>query len=322
MMREVRVADHARGGGHGHGAAPRRERHGQGAGGARHPRHEPAARRGPFVKLHCAALPDDAARERALRLREGRLHRRGHAQARPGRAGRTAGTLFLDEIGDIPRRAGQAAAPAAGARVRAPRRHADPEGRRALRRRDPPAARGAGARRAQFREDLFYRLNVVPIWLPPLRDAARGHRAAGAPLLRRCGEANGAAALTLTRGRARRLQAQPWPGNVRQLQNFIERLVVLSDGATLDRRRRRCASWRGGRRWSSPPTRRGAAPSARPGADAGRRRRERWRPAAATPSGTRSSSPSKSREQPSKAARLLGISRRGLYHKLGEHGLL
>ena len=137
----------------------------------------------------------------------------------------------------------------------------------------------------EFREDLFYRLNVVPIWIPPLRARAGGHRAAGAPLLpaarrrqrpaRRCRSRRDALAL---------LRPQPWPGNVRQLQNFIERLVVL-----VRRRRLTAADVERELARQSPVT---APPAAGAGGAAGRghgrghgraRRPARWRPAAATP---------------------------------------
>jgi DNA-binding NtrC family response regulator len=89
----------------------------------------------------------------------------------------------------------------------------------------------------EFREDLFYRLAVVPIWVPPLRErrtdipglvrhfcrqlAARGDR---------CIDVGVSGKLGMDEEAIELLAAQPWPGNVRQLQNFVERLVVLSDG--------------------------------------------------------------------------------------------
>ena len=106
------------------GADPRRERHRQGAGRARDPRAAAGGAREPFVAVNCAAISPEPARERAVRPREGRLHRRRCAP----QAGRfelaDGGTLFLDEIGEIsPELQVEAAARAAGARVRARRRH-------------------------------------------------------------------------------------------------------------------------------------------------------------------------------------------------------
>ena len=85
--------------------------------------HALAARaRGPFVRVNCGALPRDADRERAVRPRARRLHRRRRAAPRAASSWPHGGTLFLDEIGELPLdAAGQAAARAAGARVRARR---------------------------------------------------------------------------------------------------------------------------------------------------------------------------------------------------------
>ena len=93
--------------------------------------------------------------------------------------------------------------------------------------------------RGEFREDLFYRLNVVPIWLPPLRE--RREDIAARSRVHFCAlhaRANGRPEHALAAGRARGCSARSrWPGNVRQLENFVERLVVLSDGPLLTRRR-------------------------------------------------------------------------------------
>jgi two-component system response regulator AtoC len=156
----------------------------------------------------------------------------------------------------------------------------------------------------QFREDLFYRLNVVPIQLPPLR----ARRSDIEPLARRFtlehAHANGksidigADALAL-------LALEEWPGNVRQLQNFIERLVVLSDGPMI---RASDVSREVSRLPPASP-----APKVEGAAlDVARRsaETEAVKTALSRAGGNRTV-----------AARILGLSRRGLYYKLEELGL-
>ena len=92
----------------------------------------------------------------------------------------------------------------------------------------------------RFREDLFYRLNVVPIHVPPLRERREDIPAAGRALRR----AAGARARACRRARfaaeaVERLQQLDWPGNVRELRNTIERLLILAPGRRSPRRRRR-----------------------------------------------------------------------------------
>jgi two-component system response regulator AtoC len=164
--------------------------------------------------------------------------------------------------------------------------------------------------RGEFREDLFYRLNVVPLWLPPLRD--RGDDVA--QLARRfCavhGRTNGRPDAELENDAVALLAGQPWPGNIRQLENFVERLVVLSEGprigaadvaAELDRQQR-------------------GTPLARLSEGSGaltlsERRRQSEIDALTT-------ALKQAGNNRTLAARLLGISRRTLYTKLEEHGLL
>ena len=134
------------------------------------------ARRRPFVKVNCAALPETLLESELFGHEKGAFT---GAQAR--KQGRfelaDGGTLFLDEIGELPPGTpGQAAARAAGARVRARGRHRDDQRRRARRRRDQPRPRGEHDRGRQFREDLYYRLNVFPIVVPPLRERRRTSR--------------------------------------------------------------------------------------------------------------------------------------------------
>ena len=186
------------------------------------------------MKLHCAALPDTLIESELFGYEKGAFT--GAASRKPGRVELAqGGTLFLDEIGDI----------SPFIQVKLLRLLQDREferlgGTQTLK----STARFVAAthqpleeliKQRTFREDLFYRLNVLPIWIPPLRD--RGPRTSSrspATSAAQFGDANGRGPLELAGGRAGdRCEQQPWPGNVRELQNFIERLVVLSDGDEL-----------------------------------------------------------------------------------------
>ena len=143
------------------------------------------ARDGPFVAVNCARAARRAARERAVRPREGRVHRRRRPADRAGSRLADGGTLFLDEIGELPARAPGQAAPrppgAASSSASAAARPMQVDVRR--RRRDQPRPAQTRSQRGRFREDLYYRLNVVPIELPPLRERARGHPACSSQFL-------------------------------------------------------------------------------------------------------------------------------------------
>jgi two-component system, NtrC family, response regulator AtoC len=182
---------------------------------------------GPFIKIHCAALPDALLESELFGYEKGAFT--GATSRKPGRVELAeSGTLFLDEIGDI--------TPAM--QVKLLRLLQDYEYERlggtvtlradvrfvAATHRDLEQMIRSGA----FREDLFYRLNVVPIWLPPLRA-----RREDVPMLATHFCARFATShkkhVVLGDDAIAALKAERWPGNVRQLQNFIERLVVLSE---------------------------------------------------------------------------------------------
>ena len=179
--------------------------------------------------------PARADRERAVRAREGRLHRRGRAHASASSSRRSGGTLFLDEIGDMPTRGADPAAARAAIGPHPPRRRARGDrGRRAHRRRDQPRPRADDRRRARSartcstastssrsscRRCASGRDDIARAG-PALPAPGRGRRAAAAPLV-----ADGA---------PRCSSAQPWRGNVRELRNFVFRAALLAREETID----------------------------------------------------------------------------------------
>jgi formate hydrogenlyase transcriptional activator len=195
--------------------------------------HENSARRQhPFVAINCAALPATLLESELFGYERGAFtgavtHRMGRFQAAD------RGTLFLDEIGELPialqpkllraiqekefERLGSSQTTRVNVRI--------------------VAATNQNLERmiaeGQFRMDLYYRLNVFPITLPPLRERAGDIPLLVDHLLR-----------TVARGQGKSIDQVPddvmtalvryrWPGNIRELQNFIERSVILTDGAEL-----------------------------------------------------------------------------------------
>src|SRR6478735_9595345 len=185
---------------------------------------------GPFVKVHCAALPEALLESELFGYEKGAFT--GATARKPGRVELSAGgTLFLDEVGDITlsmqvkllrllqdrryERLGSNDAQVADVRFIAAT-HRD---------------LNAMVKSGEFRADLFYRLNVVTLWLPPLRA-----RRDDIPILAQAfadefARSNGKHGVHLDQTAIGTLRAERWPGNVRQLQNFVERLVVLASGA-------------------------------------------------------------------------------------------
>ena len=194
--------------------------------------HERSARaRGPFVAVNCDAIPETILESELFGHEKGAFT--GATGKKEGRFARSdGGTLFLDEIGEL----------SPGVQVKLLRvlqeGEYEPLGGRptksdvrivAATNRDLVAEVAAG----RFREDLFYRLNVIAITAPPLRA-----RREDIPLLvdhflgQYCAK-NGRTRLHPTRGALDRLMDYAWPGNVRELQNVVERAVVLSRNEAL-----------------------------------------------------------------------------------------
>jgi two-component system response regulator AtoC len=190
---------------------------------------ESPRRDGPFIKVHCAALPDALLESELFGYEKGAFT--GATARKPGRVELAeGGTLFLDEIGDI-----SAAVQVKLLRLLQDREYERLGGVTSLRadvRFVAATHRNLEAmvKSGDFREDLFYRLNVVTLWLPPLRA-----RRDDIPLLARefCAEfarAYGKPNVELDSDALQLLRSERWPGNVRQLQNLVERLVVLASG--------------------------------------------------------------------------------------------
>jgi two-component system response regulator AtoC len=194
--------------------------------------HEASERRGPFVPVNCAAIPAELIESELFGHTGGAFT--GARQARPGLfEAANGGTLFLDEVGELPH----------------------PVQPKLLRALQDGAVRRVGAdherevdvriivatnrdleedvRQGRFREDLYWRLNVIHIRVPPLRE-----RAIDIPLLvdhfmtRTC-EAVGREPIDLAPDTLAILTAYTWPGNIRELENAVERAVALARGARL-----------------------------------------------------------------------------------------
>jgi two-component system response regulator AtoC len=186
----------------------------------------------PFVKIDCASLPENLLESELFGYEKGAFT--GATARKPGRAELAdKGTLFLDEIGElslplqakllrllqdrvIERLGGTKTLPIDVRVVAAT--HRDLE---------------SMVERQQFRLDLFYRLNVVPLWLPPLRARREDIDVLVEHFCKQLGRANGKPNIAIDKDAVRALRGQRWPGNVRQLQNLVERLVVLSQGSVI-----------------------------------------------------------------------------------------
>jgi DNA-binding NtrC family response regulator len=185
-------------------------------------------KRGPFVAINCAAIPAELIESELFGHVKGAFT--GAAADRPGRfAQANGGTLFLDEIGDLPLNMQPKLLRALQERVVTPlggERNVSIDVRIVAATHRELSTEVAAR---TFREDLFYRLNVIPIHLPPLRE-----RPADIPQLAThflaLAAARGAPARSLSPAAEGCLLAYPWPGNVRELKNAMERVTALARG--------------------------------------------------------------------------------------------
>ena len=189
---------------------------------------------GPLISVNCAAIPSDLVEAELFGVEKGAYT--GAEQARPGRFERAhGGTLFLDEITSL-------SLTAQGKVLRAlQEREIERVGGTTVRRIDVRVVAAANrdlrleVEEGRFRMDLFYRLNVFPIEIPPLRERLEDIPLLVSLFLKRCSERTGKSVSGLTPRAYAALWDYDWPGNVRELENMIERGVILAeDGGAVD----------------------------------------------------------------------------------------
>jgi PAS domain S-box-containing protein len=187
----------------------------------------------PLIKVNCAALPAGLVESELFGHERGAFS--GAIARRLGRFELAdGGTIFLDEIGELP-------AEAQAKLLRVLQEHEfDRVGGAAPIRADVRVIAATNrdllkeVREKKFREDLYYRLNVFPVRLPPLRERREDIPLLVHFLLNKFTPRVGKHLEGVTRPTMQRLQEYPWPGNVRELENVLERAVILTAGPTLD----------------------------------------------------------------------------------------
>ena len=192
-------------------------------------------RRAPLVEVNCAAIPEELIESELFGHVRGSFT--GASTERAGKFEEADGaTLFLDEVADM------------SAKTQAKVLRALQEGRftrvggtktiesdvrviSATNKTLPDEIRAG-----RFREDLFFRLAVVPLSLPPLRERSDDVPELANHFLREAAEKSGKRPKTFSEAALKRLRSHPWPGNVRELKNLVERLMIMSPGDTIDLR--------------------------------------------------------------------------------------
>jgi two-component system response regulator AtoC len=277
---------------------------------------------GPFVPLHAAALPHELLESELFGYERGAFT--GATTAKPGRVELAAsGSLFLDEIAEI-----SASVQTKLLRLLQEREFSRLGATRTLKtdtRFITATHRNLElmAERGEFRQDLLYRLNVLTVWLPPLRARREDIGELAEHFLERFASQRGEPKLSLEPAALTALCANRWPGNVRELANVLERLSVLTSGGVI-READVKAELEGRGAFTTQPSKAGVEPradfmtthapasSVRPLKDhLQKAERAALLRALERAKGNRTI-----------AARLLGVGRRTLYTKLEEHDLL
>jgi two-component system response regulator HydG len=188
-------------------------------------------RSAPFVAINCAAIPDNLLEAELFGIEKGVAtgvdRRAGKFEAAEG------GTIFLDEVGELPLPVQAKLLRVLEERVveRLGSTRSIPVKARVVAATNRNLAVEVAAGR--FREDLFYRLNVVPVKLPALRERIGDVRVLATAFLRRFAERQGRPVRGFTPEALAALETYHWPGNVRELANEIERIVTIWEGGEL-----------------------------------------------------------------------------------------
>ncbi|MDX2473203.1 MAG: sigma-54 dependent transcriptional regulator [Candidatus Krumholzibacteria bacterium] len=186
----------------------------------------------PFVKVNCAAIPEELIESELFGAVKGAYT--GATQTRDGKfLQANGGTLFLDEIGDMSLKAQakvlRALQEGEIERVGGDKTYNVDVRVLAATNKDLPAEAAAG----RFREDLYFRLNVVPVHVPPLRERRADIALLAEHFLAGYLDENGLPQRSFEVDALQLLGRLPWPGNIRELSNAVERLAILSRGATI-----------------------------------------------------------------------------------------
>jgi len=187
---------------------------------------------GPFVKLNCAAIPKDLLESELFGYEKGAFT--GAMTAKKGRLELAdQGTLFLDEVGDlaIEAQAKLLRAIETGEIERVGGTRTSTVDVRLIAATNKDL--GAAVKNGDFREDLYFRLNVLPVTVPPLRERKADVPRLAQYFLERFTAAEGRPPMRLSDDARELLEEYHWPGNVREMRNLMERAVVLVMGETI-----------------------------------------------------------------------------------------
>jgi transcriptional regulator with GAF, ATPase, and Fis domain len=265
---------------------------------------------GAFVAINCAALPDQLLESELFGYERGAFT--GAVAAKPGRIEQAnGGVLFLDEVGEM--------APAVQAKLLRvlEEREFQRLGSTRVSRADIRVVAATNRdlhkaiERGEFREDLYYRLGVFEIDLPPLRDRPDDILELADEFLKEIGSTVGRPPTGISDDARAQLRAYAWPGNVRELRNAVERAVILADGGSIEVEHLPLTAPR--RTAATPPSDAplGSGPLPAGGIDLADIERALVVKALA-----------QARHNKTRAAKLLGLTRAQLYSRIDKYGLL